>query len=398
MDARHIRIDTAGLRGLSDLLRGYVESGKLAGTAGLVWQGGREVFWEAYGMAEIESGRKMARDTVFRIYSMTKPITSLALMMLWEEGRFDLDDPVAKYLPEFGDMKVHVGGEGDDLQTVAADRPITIRHLLTHTAGLARSDQTAMGKVYTANGLTGSSSSAGTTEQIVAKIASLPLSFHPGDQWRYSMATDVCGWLVTVLSGQSLDVFFRERILGPLGMDETGFQLPDDQVSRFAANYGPDGKGGLACIDAPATSPFRKKPAHVSGGGGLLSTADDYLRFARMLLNGGELDGVRLVKRDTLELMRRNHLPRDIANMGAADFNKEKWDGIGFGLGFSVVLDPAKTGYGNAGLHGWTGAASTLFFVDPAADLIAMELAQFRPSFTYPLRREFRHAVYAAVR
>lgn len=397
MDARHVRIEASGLQGLSDLLRGYVGSGRLAGIAGLVWQGGREVFREAHGVQDLESGRPMARDTVFRIYSMTKPITSVALMMLWEEGLLDLDDPVAKYLPEFDDMKVHVGGEGDDLRTVAADMPITIRHLLTHTAGLARSDQTVMGKLYTKHGLTGSSSSPGTTEEIVQRIAGLPLAFQPGTQWRYSMATDVVGWLVTVLSGQPLDVFFRERILGPLGMDETGFQLPAALVPRFTGNYGPDGQGGLACIDAPATSTFLKKPDHLSGGGGLLSTADDYLRFARMILNGGELDGVRYLERETVELMRRNHLPGDIAQMGAADFNKEKWDGIGFGLGFSVVLDPARTGYGNAGLHGWTGAASTLFFIDPAIDLIAMQLAQFRPSFTYPLRREFRHAVYGAI-
>ena len=397
MDGRQTGFESAGLSRLDDLLKGYVDDGKLAGITALLWQGGSETYFAAHGMADINAGLPMARDTVFRVYSMTKPIASVALMMLWEEGLFDLDDPVAKFLPEFDDMKVWVSGEGDDMKTVAADKPITVRHLLTHTSGLVnpRFEDSPLQQMYADAGLAGSNSK-GTTAEIVGRLASLPLGFHPGTQWRYSMATDIVGYLVSVLSGKGLDEFLQERIFDPLGMTETGFQLTPELTPRFAANYGPDEAGGLKCIDDPATSKYREWPAHLSGGGGLVSTADDYLRFARMVLGGGTFDGMRIIKSETADLMRQNHLPADIDQMGGA-FNQEDWHGIGFGLGYSVILDPATVGYGNRGLHGWTGAASTLFFVDPEIDLIAMTFAQFMPSYAYPLRAEFRRAVYAAL-
>jgi len=395
MDARHVVFKESGLADLDGLLRTYVETGKYAGMSGLVWQGGREVYFGAHGMQEIATRRPIARDTVFRIYSMTKPVASVALMMLWEEDAFDLDDPVAKYLPEFGEMRVCTDASGG---TKRAENAMTIRHLLTHSSGLInpRMEQSALADLYAENDLAGSNSK-GTTAEIMARLAALPLAFEPGTQWRYSMATDVVGYLVQVLSGESLDAFTRDRILLPLGMTETGFHVPPALAPRFAGNYGPDGSGGLTCIDDPATSKYLKAPEHFSGGGGMISTADDYLRFARMVLGGGELDGVRILKRETAELMRRNHLPGDIDQMGGGDFNRERWNGIGFGLGYSVILDAGTVGYGHNGLHGWTGAASTLFFVDPAIDLVAMQFAQFMPSYTYPLRAEFRRAVYAAI-
>ena len=386
-------------------LANYCDSGKLAGLSALIWQGGDVVYFGAHGFANLETQLPMNRDTVLRIYSMTKPVTSVAAMMLWEEGRFDLDDPIEKFLPEFSDMRVCIGGDADNLETVPAKSAITIRQLLSHTSGLIHpgSDKSPRGDVLRAQGLAGSRST-GTTTEIVARLASLPLGFHPGEQWRYSMATDVLGHLIMVLSGVSLAEFFKRRIFDPLGMRETGFHVSADLLPRFAGNYGPGANPGdpITCIDGPATSSYRDPPPHLSGGGGLVSTADDYLRFARMLANGGELDGARLLKSDTMALMTQNQLVRngrdlDIADMGAGDFNNARWDGIGFGLGFSVVFDPARSEYGGKGAHGWTGAASTMFWIDPTKDLIAMELAQFMPSSAYPLRAEFRKAVYEAL-
>lgn len=398
MDARAATFSTEGLKRFDTFLSGYAASGRLAGITALLWQGGREVYFGAHGYQDLESKTPMARDTVFGIYSMTKPITSVAAMMLWEEGKFDLDDPIAKYLPEFEHMEVYVGGEGESLKTEPAKSPITIRQLLSHSSGLIHpgSEKTVLKQMYADEKLAGGRS-AGTTEDIVKRVARLPLGFHPGTQWRYSMATDVMGRFIEVVTGQLLSTFFKERIFNPLGMNETGFQLPESLVPRFAGTYGPGENGQLKCLDAPKTNRYLKEPEHRSGGGGLVSTADDYLRFAKCLHNGGVLDGVQIIKPETLKLMTANQLNGDIAQNGAADFNQSKWDGIGFGLGFSVVTDPSVSEYGNLGAYSWSGAASTLFWIDPSIDLIAMQFAQFMPSTTYPLRKEFRAAVYDAL-
>lgn len=403
MNSRVNRFDADGR--FDQFLADYCDNGKLAGLSALIWQDGEVVYFGAHGLANLETQTPMNRDAVLRIYSMTKPVASVAAMMLWEEAKFDLDDPLEKFLPEFANMEVCSGGTADNLETTPANSAITIRQLLTHTSGMIHpgSDTSVLGDILRAQGLAGSRSK-GTTAEIVAKLASLPLGFHPGEQWRYSMATDVLGHLISVLSGVSLDDFCKTRIFEPLGMAETGFHVPEALLPRFTANYGPGDAAGhpIKCIDDPATSLYRNPPPHLSGGGGLASTADDYLRFARMLLNDGELDGARLLKSDTVALMTQNHLIRDgqdqdIADMGAGSFNNSRWDGIGFGLGFSVVFDPARSEYGGMGTHGWTGAASTMFWIDPTKDLIAMQLAQFMPSGAYPLRAEFRKAVYEAL-
>jgi CubicO group peptidase (beta-lactamase class C family) len=403
MDAQVNKFDADGA--FDRFLESYCDSGKLAGLSALIWQGGEVAFFGAHGFQNLEKRQPMARDTILRIYSMTKPVASVAAMMLWEEGRFQLDDPLEKYLPDFADMQVYTGGDIDNIQTEPAKSAITIRQLLSHTTGFTRpgSEKTPLADIMQAQGLIGSLS-PGTTAEIVHKLSSVPLAFHPGEQWRYSLATDVLGQFIMTLSGDSLDVFLRDRIFTPLGMNETGFHVPKALMPRFAANYGPGANPGdpIVCIDDPAASSYQTPPAHLSGGGGLLSTADDYLTFARMLLNGGELNGVRLLKSETLAMMTKNQMVKDgrdqdIADMGAGDFNNAQWDGIGFGLGFSVVFDPARSEYGGMGAYGWTGAASTMFWIDPTRDLIAMEFAQFMPSGTYPLRAEFRKAVYDAL-
>ena len=375
----------------------YVDPGRLAGVLTLVARRGQVVHLATSGQRDLERGAALSADTVFRLYSMTKPVTSVALMTLYEEGLFQLDDPVSRWLPELGDLSVHVAGGG----RVANEVPITVQHLLTHTSGLTYGFlmETEVDALYRERGV-GNLELRGDLASMVSALGELPLLFTPGTRWNYSVSTDVCGRLVEVLSGRPLDAFISDRVFAPLGMTETGFCVAADQRERFAACYTPHRDGRVHRIDDPAASPYLHAPSFLSGGGGLVGTAGDYLRLCTMLLNRGELDGVRILGRKTVELMTTNHLPTggDLSSMGRPVFSETSYDGIGFGLGFSVMLDPARAHVvGSPGEFAWGGAASTMFWVDPREELIGMLLTQLVPSSTYPLRREMKVLTYQAL-
>ena len=376
-----------------------VDDGKLPGVLTLVARRGRVAHLHVCGKADVERATPLAADTIFRFYSMTKPLTTTAMMMLYEEGRFQLDDPIARFLPCFADMRVYAGGSRGKVDSVPAERDITFRDLMTHTSGLTYGFMEAhpVDALYRANDIDFQLSDAALGE-VVEAVAALPLIAQPGRAWNYSIATDVLGHLVAVVSGQGFADFLRERVLGPLGMVDTAFQVPAEKIGRFAANYTRGRDGGLMLVDDPRHSMFALPRKIASGGGGLCSTAADYLRFCRMLLNKGELDGVRLLGRKTVELMTSNHLGGDMASLGMPRFSESSYAGIGFGLGFSVMLDPAKAGVvGTPGEYAWGGAASTAFWVDPAEEMIVLLLTQLMPSSTWPIRRELRVLSYAAV-
>ena len=374
-----------------------VADGKLAGLSVTLSRRGRVAYQRAAGLANLATGAPMTADTIVRIYSMTKPLTSLAVMMLYEEGLFQLDDPISHFLPEFADMTVAVGGNALKLELEPARRPITWRHLLTHTSGLTYGfmQSTLVDALYRSRPVDFQTDDC-TLAEMVTRLAALPLLSQPGDEWNYSVATDVLGRLVEVVSGQPFAAFLHERILQPLGMSDTGFRVRDP--ARFAANYARGADGALALVDDPATSAYLRDRPVASGGGGLASTAVDYMRFCQLMLNQGELDGVRLLGRKTVELMTANHLPGDMAAMGQPRFSESNYEGIGFGLGFSVTLDPARAQIlGSPGEYAWGGAASTAFWCDPVEDMAVVLLTQLMPSSTYPIRRELRVLTYAAV-
>jgi CubicO group peptidase (beta-lactamase class C family) len=376
-----------------------VDDGRLAGLITMVMRHGKLVHFNTCGMADIKRETRMAPDTIFRFYSMTKPLTSTAIMMLYEEGHFQLDDPITRFLPCFKNMRVSVGGMRGKLETVPAERDITFRDLLTHTSGLTYGfmEATPVDGQYRDRGVDFQGSDK-TLGEVVELAADIPLLAQPGAEWNYSIATDVLGHLVAVISGRPFDQFLRERVTGPLGMVDTDFHVPADRLSRFAANYTALPDGRLMLIDDPQKSVFGKQRKICSGGGGLLSTGTDYMRFCRMMLNKGELEGVRLLGRKTVELMTTNHLRGDMAAMGQARFSESSYYGIGFGLGFSVMLDPAKAQIlGTPGEYAWGGAASTAFWIDPAEDMAVIMLTQLMPSSTYPIRRELRVLTYQAI-
>jgi CubicO group peptidase (beta-lactamase class C family) len=380
-------------------MRALVACGRLAGVSTMVARRGEVVHFGACGMADLARGTPMGAETIVRIYSMTKPLTSLAIMMLYEEGRFQLDDPITGFLPCFKNMTVFAGGSRGKIETVPAVRDITFRDLLTHTSGLTYGfmDATHIDALYRDGGVDFQTAEASLGE-VVERAAALPLIAQPGAEWNYSIATDVLGHLVAVISGQSFERFLRERVIEPLGMVDTGFDVPEASVPRFAANYarGRDGKPHL--IDDPVSSRYTKPRAICSGGGGLVSTAADYMRFCQMMLNKGTLNGTRLVGRKTVELMTTNHLRGDMADMGQPRFSESSYAGVGFGLGFSVMIDPAKAQIlGTPGEYAWGGAASTAFWVDPAEELAVILLTQLMPSSTYPIRRELRVLTYQAI-
>ena len=330
---------------LEYLLQDYVESGRLAGVVAKVLTADGTVYCHVGGCQDLETASPMRRDSIFRIYSMTKPLVSVAAMTLWEEGRFDLDDPVSKYLPSFKTATVLQ----PDGKLRLARRKMTVRHLLTHSAGmtLPAYAEDPLVKLYRDYGLDGLRSQ-GTLASVVDRLGSMPLLYEPGTGWSYSMASEVVGRLVEIWSGQPLDHYLQDRIFGPLDMSSTFFQVPPALQSSLTTNYRVEhGRIGLP-IDSAAGSAWLSPPGFLSGGGGLLSCADDYLRFMRMLVDGGRP----ILKPETVALMTRNHLPGDMAAAGAGNFNGTDWNGVGFGLGFSVVLED-----GHAGIDGSAGSS-----------------------------------------
>lgn len=380
-------------------MRGWVDSGRLSCMTTLVARRDRVVFLDTYGKRDVERDLPVGEDTVFRFYSMTKPLTSVAIMMLYEEGRFQLDDPIALHLPMFAEMKVFSGGTAENHGTVPATSPITFKHLLTHTSGLTYGffEATPVDALYRQHGVDFQAAERPLLD-MMPRLAALPLLSQPGEEWNYSVSTDVLGALVEVISGVPFARFLRERVLLPLGMHDTDFHVKPENHARFAANYTRSRDGGLKLIDDPVTSRFLKAPVLASGGGGLVSTIGDYYRFCSFLRNKGELDGVRLLGRKTVEFMTRNHLRGDMADMGQPRFSESPYTGIGFGLGFSVMMDPAKAEIiGSPGEYAWGGAASTAFWIDPAEDMVVILLTQLLPSSTYPLRRQLRVLSYQAI-
>ena len=384
----------------------YVDDGRLPGWQIAVARQGTTVFAESYGSSDVASGRPVAADTIFRAYSMTKPITSVAAMILFEEGRLSLDDPVSKFIPSFADTRVYLRGPGSSPATTPQTMPMTVFNLLTHTAGLTYGFAFANGidHLYRQAGFEWGTPADKTLAECCDLWASIPLVFQPGSEWNYSVATDVLGRVVEVVSGQSLDAFFRDRILGPLGMHDTAFWVDETRVDRLASLYLASPGTVAAQRKAVFAGAFGARPSRsplfLSGGGGLFTTTYDYLRFAEMLRQGGELDGTRILGPRIVKFMASNHLPdnADLTSFGRPIFAETSYDGVGFGLGVSVVLDPVKNRTpGSVGDFGWGGAASTAFWVDPVEDLSVVFMTQLMPSSVHPLRSEMKRLVHAAL-
>ena len=387
----------------------YIENGKLAGIQTLVARKGKIVHFKSTGYRDIENKKKIEKNTIFRIYSMTKPVTSVALMQLFEQGLFQLADPVSKFLPEFKNPKVFVSGSYPHFMTRPADREISIRDLLTHTAGLTygfhyrTNIDHAYRKVW--SGPKGDNTDFSfpplNLDNFSKSIANLPLEFSPGDKWNYSVATDICGRLIEVLSDMTLDEYFKKYIFKPLQMVDTGFYVPKNKISRFAACYERTPSEYLKLQDNGSDkSGYSKMPLHLSGGGGLVSTSEDYYNFCQMLLSGGTFKGKRILSRKTIELMTANHLPgnQDMVTMGSeGSFSEIRYKGVGFGLGFGVNIDLADTqNSGSVGSFNWGGAASTFFWVDPEEELICILMTQLMPSGYYPIRVQMQSMVYSS--
>jgi CubicO group peptidase (beta-lactamase class C family) len=392
-------LDPRRLEELDRLLARHVGSGSLPGYLLSVARAGRVAWLTLRGSRDLAAGLPVEADTLWRIYSMTKPVTSVAAMTLVEEGLLSLDDPLGRHLPAFAEPRVHVSGEGSAMRTRPADGPVLIRHLLSHTAGLTFAFHHAhpVDALYREAGLHASVLPDGDLAQTCDAYARLPLQFEPGTRWNYSVATNVLGRVIEVVSGLPLDVFLARRVLGPLGMTDSGFHLDEEQTGRLAELYGDGEDGALEVV--PGT-PVRERPRLLSGSGGLVASAGDYHRFMEMLRRRGELDGARVLRAETVDLMTRSHLPdgADIRGFGVPVHDEPANSGVGFGLGFSVVVDPARTqSPSSLGAFGWKGVATTVFWVDPVRDLTVQFMTQVRPRRSRMLYPEIRRLVHEAV-
>ena len=383
------------------LNRNYIAPGKIAGCMTLVARRGQIAWCSPLGQRDLARSLPMERDTLFRIYSMTKPITSVALMSLYEEGHFALGDPVDRFIPEWRNLGVYEMGNHPHFLTRRPERRMTVRDLLTHQSGLTYGfmERTNVDAAYRKLGV-GDHKPGRTLRDMIEALAELPLLFDPGAAWSYSVATDVCGYLCEVISGKPFDVFLQERIFEPLGMVDTAFSVPENKRDRFATNYARRRDKSLKVEDDPETSPYCGDVTFFSGGGGLVSTIDDYHRFTQMLVNGGSAGATRIIGRKTLELMTLNHLPegKDLSEHAVGAFSETPYDGQGFGLGFSVVQDLVRgQAIGSVGEFAWGGAASTIFWVDPAEDLTVVFMTQLMPSQTFDFRGQLKRIIYPAI-
>lgn len=401
-----VGLSPARLERIGETFQAYVDRQEAAGALGLIARRGKIGYLETWGDRDREAGEEMTEDTIFRIYSMSKPITSVAVMMLYEEGHFFLDDPVAKFLPELAKMQVQIETRDPATGTVTienrtASKPITIRDLLRHTAGLSYGifGNTQVDQQYREAGILAEDP---TIAETVQKLSEIPLRFEPGTHWHYSVSVDVAGRLVEVVSGQPFDEFLQERIFDPLGMVDTGFIVPESKQDRFSVLYTPKGTEvdreaflrsspqtkEIEPLQSNDLSDFSEGTTYFSGGGGLVSTARDYLRFCQMLLNGGELDGIRILSRKTVELMTADHLD------GITGYAR---GGSTFGLGFAVTTDLGKSGsLGSVGSFAWGGAAGTRFWIDPEEELIGIFMVQILPHRTR-MGDEFHLLTYQAI-
>ena len=414
-----VGVSTERLNRIGETMRKLIDEKKIPGTVTLVAKKGKIVHFEKNGMRDIERNLPMEKDTIFRIYSQSKPITGAALMMLFEEGKFLMTDPVSKYLPEFSDMQVCIGEENGKMKTEAASSPITIQQLASHTSGLsysfvpgpvgsmyiAEEMERGLGNVPSAGGeffTEGTKPPFGNLREWTKALAELPLVAQPGTVWNYSVGMDVLGALIEEVSGMTFGEFLEERIFSPLGMEDTGFIVPEEKLNRFAANYSPT-PDNMMLMDDPEKSGYRNPPQLESGGGGLVSTVGDYLKFAEMLLNRGEYQGKRYLGKKTVKFMTANNMGSVSADEGLTRLwnmlgGGYKVQGMGFGVTGSVVVNPALTGLPvSKGVYSWGGAASTHFWIDNKEDLIGIVHTQLLPDGTYPVRELMQLATYQAI-
>ncbi len=389
------------------LSRAYVDNGKIAGCQVAVTRRGQLAYFRSLGQMDRERGKPMRDDTIFRIASMTKPITSVALMMLYERGLFQLNDPVHRFIPAWRDHRVWVSGEGDSMVTARPVRPLSMRDMLCHTGGLTYGSQLeALGmpadphpvaKEYVKQNVRRIDDE--DRETFLQKLSRVPLRYQPGERWMYSLSTDVCGALVEIVSGKTLNAFMQDEIFTPLQMKDTAFTLPAAKLERFAANYRRGADKSLKLLGDSAKSAYLNPYPFYSGGGGLVSTTADYLRFCDMLRRGGELDGARILGPRTVELMHRNHLKegKDLTQMAIGGFSETANEGVGFGLGFACTLDSVTSGSIVASDWYWGGAFSTIFWVDAKEDLAVVFMTQLMPSATFNFRGQLKNLVYAAI-
>ena len=399
-------LDAGRLERITDHIeRNYIASQKIMGCQVAVARHGHLAYQKSFGSMDLERNKPMADDAIFRIYSMTKPITSVALMTLYEKGYFQLNDPISRYVPSWKNHRVWVSGEGEEMVTEAPKRPVSFRDVLSHTGGFTYGGglpgvgiQHPVDKIYRELKIR-SSGTADTMEGFLDKLAQVPLLYQPGERWMYSLSTDICGALVEIISGKPFAEYLQDEIFGPLGMNDTSFFVAPDKIDRFCANYqrGPDKK--LKLIDDPATSQFTKDPAFKSGGGGLTGTTADYMKFCEMLRRGGELDGHRVIGPRTLAMMHMNHLAggKDLTQLAIGSFSETSNEGVGFGLGFASTMDEVSTGSLGAGDYYWGGAASTIFLVDPKEDLTMVFMTQLMPSGTFNFRGQLKSLIYSAI-
>lgn len=374
---------------LSKALADYVEEGELIGAVSMVARKGKVVQFEKFGDLNKETGTDMETDSLFRIYSMSKPITTVAAMMLYEQGKFQLTDPVAKYLPEFKNILVL-----EDGKPVKQKRTFTIQMLMSHTAGFTYGvfGNTPVDQQYRNASILSNKDLA----EMVTELSKIPLQYQPGTRWHYSVSVDILGRLVEVISGQPFDEYLAQHIFQPLGMQDTFFQVPKDKISRFGTNhrYNPQTKS-LEVSDGVANSQYTNDVTFFSGGGGLISSAEDYMKFSQMLLNGGEFNGQRILGRKTIEYMARDHLNGLTANVSGEGLANRP--GAGFGLGFGILNDAALSGViGSEGEYYWGGAAGTIFWIDPVEELIAIVMIQHM-NVQIPLRNTIKSITYGAI-
>jgi CubicO group peptidase (beta-lactamase class C family) len=396
-----VGLNSEQLNRVGEHLRGrYVDTGKIPGSLALVARHGKVCYLDVAGQRDVERGEPMTADTIFRIYSMTKPITSVAIMTLFEKGLLSLTDPVHRYIPSWRNLQVRTGGSLPLFTTEACNRPMTIRDLLMHTSGLTYDFMNQTNVDYAYRKLqVGNPAPGYTLQKMIDDLAQLPLEFSPGSRWNYSVATDVLGYLVEVISGKSLPEYLSETIFKPLGMDDTGFEITPDKVPRFASCYQRNVAKELVCHDDGQNSQFTNRSFY-SGGGGLLSTVGDYYRFSQMLANGGTLDGQRIIGSRTLDFMTRNHLPGgvDMSQFAMGSFSETVYEGVGFGLGFASKVDAGQNGFpATEGSYFWGGLASTLFWVDPEEELVVIFMTQLMPSSVFNFRGQLEALIYAAL-
>jgi CubicO group peptidase (beta-lactamase class C family) len=397
-----VGMSAARLTRLEDVTHGYVDAGRFPCVETVVGRGGEVVHHDRYGWADVGDQRRLGDDAIYRIFSMTKPVASLALMMLYEQGLVLLENPVSRFIPAFADVQVWSEGAEDDYRTVPPDRPMTVHDVLTHMSGLTAAFhyQHPVDALYRRHGIGDLTRPDMSLDEALELAASLPLLFSPGTRWCYGLSTDVVGRIVEVVSGMDLAEFLSRHIFEPLGMVDTGFWVPHEEIDRLTSCYVRGADRRLKCIDSRGRSGYATRPQYLSGAGGLVSTAADYQRFIEMLVNGGELDGTRVIGPRTLEYMTANHLPDNatLNDMGQSTFSESAMGGTGFGLGFSVVVDPpASKALGSVGQYGWGGAATTSFWIDPAEELWVLFLTQLVPSNVYPIRRQLAATVYQAI-